>query len=610
MKKDTKQAFLLQPAISGDEVASKLQGTFVLKRTLFIVALLAVLCAGAFWWFQSSDELTLRHPDYGQDCDVLANASELSEKVDCVRVWYGTNRSLELADTQDTSDEQDVVVGLGASGGALKLGRADVWLPKLVSAGGTRERGETPHVKGDVPDDPEVLASNVFLTRVTTTGKETFATTLQDAINDDYSDSALLFVHGFNVAFDAALIRAAQLSVDLKRDEYYDVGVPVLFSWPSAGQMSLSDYKGDRDRSLGAAPYLEQFLDILTEDIEVDRINIIAHSMGNRVLTQALQDYAGDYLERHGRDDLEFRIILVAADVERDIFKQANAVFDNLDANVTIYTSDTDRALQISSVVNQAKRLGDTDKNKPFIRSDERYLTVDATDVATELFGIGHGYYSDSPTVLWDIMCAIDDTFPEDRSLREARYGDEPDGERYYRITGEIDPAFEECSVYRAVYPLGLAVDEDGQPITDPSRRPVGVPPPPTTAPPPPPMPAPPPPPEPQGPSEMEVILFYNDMNIVDLTPLEPQLQQLIASGPLREILIEAHTDDNGSRADSFIQSEAWAEAVRDWLISRGVPSNIITTVSYGHERPRVLGDDPIARAQNRRIEVTVTYNQ
>lgn len=602
-------------------MAYKLVETLVLKRILFVVALLAVLAAGVFWWFQSSDELTLRHPDYGQDCDVLAKASELSEKVDCIRVWYGTSRALELADTQNTSDEQDVVAGLGSSGDALKLGRADVWLPKLVSAGGTRERGETPHVKGDVPDDPDVLASNVFLTRVTTTGKETFATTLQDAIDGDYSDSALLFVHGFNVAFDAALIRAAQLSVDLKRDEYYDVGVPVLFSWPSAGQMSLSDYQGDRDRSLGAAPYLEQFLDILTEDIEVDRINIIAHSMGNRVLTQALQDYARDYLERHGRDDLEFRIILVAADVERDIFEQANAVFDNLDANITIYTSDTDRALQISSVVNQAKRLGDTDKNKPFIRDDARYLTVDATDVATELFGIGHGYYSDNPTVLWDIMCAIDDTFPNERSLREARYGDEPDGDRYYRITGDVDPVFEECSVYRASYPLGAAVDADGNPITDvpdDMRPPMTGAPPPVSAPPPPPpppMPAPPPPSAPPPLAPSEYFLFYNDVDVVDLTPLEPQLNALlsglVSAGALVEsIRIEAHTDSDGERDLNLRRGQAWADAVKDWLVTRGVSADIITAISFGEDRLSIISDDPEARALNRRIEVTVTYNQ
>ena len=332
-----------------------------------ILIVIGVGAAAAWWWFNRP--LVIRHPAFGTDCQDLVSNSNLGAKVDCIRVWYGTSRKLETGDTTLASDTTDVQSAGGESGDELRLGRADIWLPKLTEDGGSRTRGETPHVQGMVPEDADRLAEYVFLTRITTSGRETFTATLQDAIYYDDSDAILLFVHGFNVKFDEALVRTAQLSHDLSRNDAYDVGTPVLFSWPSAGEVSLETYQGDRDRSLGAAPYLEEFLDLLTEDIDAARINIIAHSMGNRVLTQALEDYARDYLERHDRDDLEFRILLVAADVERDVFAEANAAFDNLEANVTIYTSDTDRALHVSNIVNQKKRLGDTDKDKPFIRA-------------------------------------------------------------------------------------------------------------------------------------------------------------------------------------------------------------------------------------------------
>ncbi|MEL6757351.1 MAG: alpha/beta hydrolase, partial [Pseudomonadota bacterium] len=405
----------------------------MLKWILGILVIIAAAAAAiaATWW--TNRPLVVRHPSFGADCSQLVGEANLDRKVDCIRVWYGTNRKLMMDEAQLTSETADVDSALGEDGGALRLGRADVWLPKLVENGGSRGIGETPHAKGSAPRDQERWADYVFLTRITTTGKETFTSTLQDAVYSDGTDAVLLFVHGFNVEFDEALVRTAQLSNDLSRDDKFKVGVPVLYSWPSAGALSLEDYRGDRDRSLGAAPYLEEFLDLLTEDLDVERINIIAHSMGNRVLTQALEDYARDYLDRHNRDDLEFRILLVAADVERDIFDAANGVFDNLDANVTIYTSDTDRALHVSTIVNEEgrKRLGDTDKNRPYIRQSQNYQTIDATAVATELFGIGHNYYSDNPTILWDMMCTIGETRPQDRALEIARYGGLPDGEEY-----------------------------------------------------------------------------------------------------------------------------------------------------------------------------------
>jgi len=285
----------------------------VVRWSLGILALVIVAAITAWWWLNRPT--VIRHPELGTDCTELTSKANLNDKIDCVRVWYGTNRLLLTETPTDGDAVIDVVSGLGESGDRLRLGRADVWLPKLIEQGGDRERGETPHVQGSISADSDKLAEYVFLTRITSTGRENFVTTLQGALSDQDSSGILLFIHGFNVQFDEALVRAAQLSTDLSRENSFDIGVPVLYSWPSAGALSLDDYQGDRARSLAAAPYLEEFLDILTEDLTTSRVNIIAHSMGNRVLTQALEDYARDYLERHNRDDLEFRIMFVAADV-------------------------------------------------------------------------------------------------------------------------------------------------------------------------------------------------------------------------------------------------------------------------------------------------------
>ena len=565
----------------------------MLKWFIGAFIVIAAAAVAAWWWLNRP--LVLRHPEFGTDCAALVSDANLNQKVDCVRVWYGTNRKLALAAGSQNEPIRDVIGGLGTADEQLHLGRADVWLPKLVDEGGSRALGETPHAKGAAPAETDKLAEFVFLTRITTSGRETFTSTLQDAIDDDAMDSILLFVHGFNVKFDDALVRAAQLSNDLSRNPNFDVGAPVLYSWPSAGALSLEDYRSDRENSLAAAPYLEQFLDVLTEDIDVSRINIIAHSMGNRVLTKALEDYARDYLERHDRgDELEFRILLVAADVERDIFAAANGVFDNLDANVTIYTSDTDRALHISGLVNQAKRLGDTDTNKPYIRPAQNYQTIDATAATTQLFGIGHNYYSDNPTILWDMMCTIGETNPQDRALEVARFGDLPDGEQYYRVNTSLSPKNQACKLRRTAYPTTQPVLEE----TGPETR----------SPPPPPAmtEAPEPIIVPQAIGSMD-FFYVDDYDDLDLTPYLATLERILdTDAEIESIAIRAFSDTVGTEAENFALTQRFADALKAWFVERGVDAELITATGLGESQLNFETEDDVEQQLNRFVEIEV----
>lgn len=559
----------------------------------WFVGAFVVIAAGAVaaWWWLNRP-LVIRHPDFGTDCATLVTEANLNQKVDCIRVWYGTNRELVLANDNSNSPITDVIGGLGRSAGDLHLGRADVWLPKLVDEGGSRALGETPHVKGAAPSESDKLAEFVFLTRITKSGRQLFTSTLQDAIYEDDMDSILLFVHGFNVKFDDALVRAAQLSNDLSRNPDFSVGAPVLYSWPSAGELSLEDYRGDRERSLDAAPQLEAFLDILTEDIQVSRINIIAHSMGNRVLTQALENYARDYLERHDRgDELEFRILLVAADVERDIFAAANGVFDNLDANVTIYTSDTDRALHISGLVNQAKRLGDTDTNKPYIRAAQNYQTIDATAVTTQLFGIGHNYYSDNPTILWDMMCTIGETDPQDRALEVARFGDLPDGEQYYRVNTNLSPNEQACKLRRTAYPTTEPVIESRKSDSR-SLKPAPMQTEPIVV--------------PQSFAFMD-FFYVEDYEDLDLTPYLPVLERALREdAEITSIAIRAFSDTVGTDEANLARTQRYADAVKAWFVDRGIDADLITAVGLGESQLNMETGDEVEQPLNRFVEIEV----
>jgi peptidoglycan-associated lipoprotein len=66
-------------------------------------------------------------------------------------------------------------------------------------------------------------------------------------------------------------------------------------------------------------------------------------------------------------------------------------------------------------------------------------------------------------------------------------------------------------------------------------------------------------------------------------------------------VTVEGHADERGTREYNLALGERRATAVKNYLVANGVPSNRIQTVSYGKERPAVLGSDEAAWAQNRR---------
>ena len=68
-----------------------------------------------------------------------------------------------------------------------------------------------------------------------------------------------------------------------------------------------------------------------------------------------------------------------------------------------------------------------------------------------------------------------------------------------------------------------------------------------------------------------------------------------------RTIVVEGHCDERGTREYNLALGERRANAVREYLISLGVASGRIETISYGKERPAVVGSNESAWAQNRR---------
>ena len=71
-------------------------------------------------------------------------------------------------------------------------------------------------------------------------------------------------------------------------------------------------------------------------------------------------------------------------------------------------------------------------------------------------------------------------------------------------------------------------------------------------------------------------------------------------------VTVEGHCDERGTREYNLALGEKRAQAVKNYFTSMGVPSARVTTISYGKERPAVVGSNDGAWSQNRRSVTTV----
>ena len=199
---------------------------------------------------------------------------------------------------------------------------------------------------------------------------------------------ALVYVHGFREQFAGAARRTAQLAYDLNFS-----GVPFFFSWPTAGSLSPIGYAADEEMVALAAPALRMFLTQILRDAGVDRIHVLAHSMGARVVAEALRDLQPGQATSLGN------VILAAPDIRVETFsEQAAPIIYRRAARLTLYASSRDRALQLSQGFHKARRAGQAN---PVVVLDS-LDTVDASSVNTSL--IGHGYFAENKAVMDDLF--------------------------------------------------------------------------------------------------------------------------------------------------------------------------------------------------------------
>ena len=69
------------------------------------------------------------------------------------------------------------------------------------------------------------------------------------------------------------------------------------------------------------------------------------------------------------------------------------------------------------------------------------------------------------------------------------------------------------------------------------------------------------------------------------------------------KLQIEGHCDERGTQAYNIALGERRAKSVEGYLVNLGVEASRLSTISYGHDKPKVDGHDEAAWSQNRRAE-------
>ena len=103
------------------------------------------------------------------------------------------------------------------------------------------------------------------------------------------------------------------------------------------------------------------------------------------------------------------------------------------------------------------------------------------------------------------------------------------------------------------------------------------------------------------------ITTFYFEFDSSDLKPeamraLDVHARDLQGNGA--RVVLEGHADERGTREYNMALGERRAKAVQRYLVLQGVSPAQLEPVSYGEERPNVIGHDESSWAQNRRVEL------
>jgi esterase/lipase superfamily enzyme len=312
-------------------------------------------------------------------------------------IYFGTNRNIEndsnINNYFGTNRSEKITYGYCKVNipGYKYRERGDLPTPYIIL---NREiyKNEKRHFY--LKNTPTVLSDTAFLAQ------------LNDEISKNPNKKkVLIFLNGFNVSFDDAALRTAQLTHDLQFE-----GTSIFYSWPSKAK-TLS-YLVDENESKNSQRDIEEFLTKIYSNRKFSEIYLIAHSLGTRIISEIIDSNSKKIPNFAAKTRL---LVLAAPDIDSVYFRKTIAPsFAALRTNITVYINENDKALSLSENIKEGKRVGSTpagDNIYPLIE------TIDATGTGDDF--LDHSYFSQSYKLLNDLSYLLKGHKAEKRYLME-----------------------------------------------------------------------------------------------------------------------------------------------------------------------------------------------
>jgi esterase/lipase superfamily enzyme len=316
--------------------------------------------------------------------------SGLASKFVELDVYYATTR--QRADDRVKNDVRMASFN-GEQGAGVTLGKAVVTVPKERDVG-TIPRPYLGFVLLFRKEDP---SKEFTLAKVDVLDGKGFQGGISEQAKyaERFKRQALVFVHGYWVAFDDALYHAAQLAHDMAFD-----GPVVAFSWASRG--NAASYFYDRETARGSSAALRDLLAELAKNPAIEAVNVVAHSMGNDPLIEVLKEQVA--VKEQGGRPLPMKlkeVVFASPDVPRAALeKLSGKLRSQLGAGGTLYASGSDIALKGSNIVAHERAGHVSAQVPPLIVRDVE--TIDVTQ-ASWMFSLNHSTFSERRHIIDDL---------------------------------------------------------------------------------------------------------------------------------------------------------------------------------------------------------------
>ncbi len=249
--------------------------------------------------------------------------------------------------------------------------------------------------------------------------------------------SLLIVLHGFREALPSALRKTAFLGHVL------DINSPVLvFDWPGNQGSTLGGYRRARDVAAASGAELAAAIDLVIDEVRPDRLWLLANSMGAQVVADAFSILYQDSDLADADSEIE-DVILTAPDVDNDEFDQRfKEEIAALAGQLTVYVSSNDRALLMSRIVNQGRRLGESTLSPDML--EEAIRVAELIDPGSELITLVdvtpvnrtrnfHNFSLETPEFFNDVFLRLlNSSTPRSRLLYRT---ETPEGRVYWVLT-------------------------------------------------------------------------------------------------------------------------------------------------------------------------------